>query len=382
MGDGRRDGRNVLMLSHGGATLRGTEACAIGAGHAFAEAGHRLYVARNSSVIDRDLGPVAEEFLDFDFPEIMLDRAHYSLPLVRFVRAYRSLTRMLDRFAIDVIYTSGGLPCQLGVPAARSRGLPVLCHFHHPAPRRYYYLWLVPLADRVVFPSQFTRDHSVARAPIRGEVVYNGIDLERFRPVARHDARFRALQGLPSDAIVVGQVGQLVPHKRPDHLLEVFSRLAPHHPRLHLCLVGGGPLLPELQEGRHRLGLEGRIALTGYVDDVLPFYQNVIDINVSVSREEGLGLSILEGAACGLPSVVCNAGGLAETVMHGETGYVVDAEDSRGLARHIVSLSSNPDLRSQLGRAGRKMVEEKFDQAGYRRNMIDQLHAALSRNVP
>lgn len=373
---GRRSAK-VLMLHRGGASQRGMEVCAIGAGQAFVEAGHDLYVARNSRSMDRDLRPVAAELVHFEFPEIMLDGSQCSLPLLRFTRAFRRLSRLVDEWGIDVIYASGGLPCQVGVPVAKRRGIRLLCHFHHPAPRRYYYFWLVRMADRVVFPSEFTRDHSRAKGGVQGVVVHNGVDVQRFRPAPDRDPDVRSRLGIPADAVVMGQVGTLVPHKRGDYLVELFGRLAPGHPRLHLVLVGDGPMASSLREQVDQLGLAGRITLTGYVDDVLPYYQDVIDINVSVSREEGLGLSILEGAACGLPAIACEAGGLRETIIDGQTGYLVGVNDAEAFLDRTVTLALDEGLRASLGRAARRRIERDFTAASYGRKMVEQLDALM-----
>ena len=76
---------------------------------------------------------------------------------------------------------------------------------------------------------------------------------------------------------------------------------------------------------------------------------------------EALGIATLEASACERPVVVGRCGGAAETVKDGETGWVVDAEDSDALANAVVRLLKNPDLRSKMGKAGRQRVEQEFD---------------------
>ena len=176
---------------------------------------------------------------------------------------------------------------------------------------------------------------------------------------------------------MVGQVGQLLPHKRPDLLLRTFAPLAAAHPRLHLLLVGRGPLLGRLRDLRTRLGMEERVTLTGYVDDVLPYYREAMDIVVSASREEGLGLTILEGAACGLPAVACEAGGLRETVVDGRTGFLVPPDRPGVLRDRIARLALDGELRASMGRAARERVEEDFSRARYARRMVEELDSLV-----
>lgn len=113
------------------------------------------------------------------------------------------------------------------------------------------------------------------------------------------------------------------------------------------------------------LGIAHNVSVTGYVEDVLPYYQHVFDINVLASMEEGLGISIIEGSACGLPAVISNCTGLPETVLDGETGLLFDVNDSEGLRRHLIRLAESPSLRTSMGRAGRALAEERFSSTSY-----------------
>ena len=112
-------------------------------------------------------------------------------------------------------------------------------------------------------------------------------------------------------------------------------------------------------------GLGGNVTLTGYVDDVLPYYQHVFDINVLASSEEGLGISVIEGSACALPAVVSNCTGLPETVVEGETGLLFDVNDAEGLRRHLLRLVESPSLRATMGQAGRAFAEKRFSSISY-----------------
>ena len=105
----------------------------------------------------------------------------------------------------------------------------------------------------------------------------------------------------------------------------------------------------DLRRLANELGIARNVTLTGYVDDVLPYYQHVFDINVLVSRTEGLGISVIEGAACGLPAVVSNCTGLPETVVEGETGLLFDLDDAEGLRGHLLRLAESPSLRASMG---------------------------------
>ena len=365
--------KTVLLIHHGGDGMRGTEICLIQSARAFAARGLRIVVCRNQATMDEELGAIepAPRLLPMDFPELKLDGKHTALPLAAYGRALRGLRRLMADLQPSLIYCSGGLPCQLAVPAARWQGVPVVCHFHHPAIRRDYYLWLVKLADKVIFPSQYTRAHSLRKARLDGEVIYNGVDLTRYRPAAQRDPSLRSRLGIPSDAVVIGQVAALTPHKRPEFLVRSFARLLqPDSRPLHLVLIGKGPLAEPLGALVRELRLEKYVTLTGPVADVLPFYQHVFDINALVSREEGLGIAAIEGAACGLPNVVTDCTGLSETVLPETTGLRFGRDDAAALDRHLLRLALDPGLRRQMGAAGREQVQRTFSAEVYNDKIV------------
>jgi len=380
------ESRSVVLLHRGGAFVRGTEAILIRSAKSLAAAGFRLVICRRNACIDGELTSISPrpEFVDFAFPELMLAGIREtSLPLGSYLKALFQLRRLVKRYDAAFIYCSGGLPCQLGVPVARLAGIPVLCHFHHPALWRAHYLWLARFADRRVFPSAFVQRHSPATPRSPGIVVYNGIDVTRFRPAPLREERWREQAGIPADAIVVGQVGALIPNKRPDFLISAFSSLLRQSPRrFHLCLVGAGAMEADLRRLANELGIARNVTLTGYVDDVLPYYQHVFDINVLVSRTEGLGISVIEGAACGLPAVVSNSTGLPETVVAGETGLLFDLDDAAGLRGHLLRLAESPSLRASMGRAARTLAEERFTATSYDENFMVVVDDLLGTHLP
>jgi len=373
---------SVVMLHRGGPVIRGTEAVLIRSAKAMAAAGYQLAICRRNDCIDVPLAAInpRPEFVDFQFPELMISGIREtSLPIGPYLEAFRKLRALVRRSNATLLYCSGGLPCQLAVPVARLAKIPVLCHFHHPAARRAHYLWLSRFADRRVFPSVFVQRHCPSNPRNSGTVLYNGIDVERFRPAALRDGGRRRQLGIPTDATVIGQVGALAPNKRPDFLVSAFgSLLTQTTRRFHLCLVGAGPMEPALRRLVDQLGIAGAVSLTGYVDDVLPYYQHVFDINVLASAEEGLGISVIEGSACGLPAVVTNCTGLPETIIDGETGFLFELNDSKGLQGHLLRLGENPPLRASMGSAGRTLAEMRFSSIAYDESFMTVVNDLLS----
>ncbi|MDA8347815.1 MAG: glycosyltransferase family 4 protein [Pseudomonadota bacterium] len=373
----------VVVLHRGGPTVRGTEAVLIRSAKALAASGYRLIVCRRNACIDAPLAALSPrpEFIDFSFPEMMVAASKdCSLPFVAYARELFRLKALVERTGPTLLYCSGGLPCQLALPVGRLKRIPVLCHFHHPVMRRAHYLWLAKYADQRVFPSTFVQRHSPSSPGHLGTVIYNGIDVTRFRPAVERDPRWREHWGIAADATVIGQVGALAANKRPEFLLATFQALLKMSARpIHLCLVGSGPMEVDLRRLIRTQGLDRNVTLTGYVDDVLPYYQHVFDINTLVSTEEGLGISVIEGSACAMPAVVTNCTGLPETIIEGETGLLFELNDSEGLRRQLLRLTENRSLRKSMGQAGHAFAERQFSAVSYDEKFMAVVSELLAR---
>jgi glycosyltransferase involved in cell wall biosynthesis len=368
---------NILMIHCGGeGGIRGSERCFIDSVKALSYWGYTIRVLRNRDVLDYEIAMYVTEIIDFQFPEIMIDKLSWKLPLLRYATRLRKLIAIINEQQPQVIYVNGGLPCQLAVPAGRICGVPVLCHFHHPAYKRLLYFWLVRYTNMCIFPSQATRDHCLHCAGIDGAVVYNGVDTSVFQAQAgSKNKSLRRELNIPQDAVVIGQVGGLVPHKRPEMLIRLFQSLHQKVPNSYLVLIGSGPLESDLRELVDELGLEGIVILTGYVESTVPYYREVIDINVLASTEEGLGISVLEGSACEIPAVISNVRGLNETVVDHQTGFLFHKGSRKDLEIKLLHLLYDRGLRQEMGLRGRQLVEEMFSLETYMQGVFCVINA-------
>ncbi|MCC7141289.1 MAG: glycosyltransferase family 4 protein, partial [Candidatus Eisenbacteria bacterium] len=196
--------------------------------------------------------------------------------------------------------------------------------------------------------------------PGRLRVVHSGVEVPDPRPSSEEERRaLRAEVGLPVEGLLLGQIGQLVPHKGQTYLIDAFAPLAEEFPRCHLAIFGDGPLRTELAARIGSGPLRRRVSLLGYVNEARRFLR-AFDLYVSSSVEEGLGTSILDAGAHGLPVVATTAGGSAETVAPGETGYLVPPGDPTALGHALRALLRDPALRRQMGEAGRLWVAARF----------------------
>ncbi|MBV8236523.1 MAG: glycosyltransferase [Acidimicrobiia bacterium] len=206
-------------------------------------------------------------------------------------------------------------------------------------------------------------------------VVLNGIDTAQFR---RRDAAeaVRGALGIPPGAPVIGTIGRLNEVKCQDLLIRSFHRVQAQVPDARLLLVGDGPKRADLHALAEELGLSGSVYFAGYQAQPERYLQ-VMDVFALTSRAEGLPLAILEAWAAGLPVVATRVGGIPQVIDDGRTGLLLEPGDENTLTGTLGRLIADPGYARQLGEAGRRQVEARFDtrrMAGdYQRHYLELL---------
>lgn len=182
--------------------------------------------------------------------------------------------------------------------------------------------------------------------------IHNGIDIDAFSSLSPSRSA--------GPAISIGIVARLVPDKDHLTLLRSCQILSKDLSNFTLLLVGGGPLRGSLQAAAVELGIDRNVRFMGFRHDVATLLRS-FDIFALSSVTEGLSLTLLEAMASGLPVVATEVGGNSEVVVQGQTGFIVPAQSPAAFAEKLLLLSRDSKLRLQMGRAGRKRVEERFD---------------------
>jgi glycosyltransferase involved in cell wall biosynthesis len=174
-------------------------------------------------------------------------------------------------------------------------------------------------------------------------VVRNGLD----------EAPAQSLSGPRSAEPRVVVLSRLVPHKQIEDALDAIAELRPRIPGLHLDIVGGGWWQQRLIDHVQRLGISDAVTFHGHVDDVTKHHVLQSSwVQVLSSRKEGWGLSVVEAAQHGVPTIgYRSSGGLSDSIVDGVTGILVD--DRAELVDHLEWLLTDPVLRDQLGTKAR-----------------------------
>ena len=153
-------------------------------------------------------------------------------------------------------------------------------------------------------------------------------------------AATRARLGIAANDVVVGVLGRLAPQKAPDVALRVFRQVLDGRPGTRLVLAGDGPEAARMHALMAKLGLAGRVLMLPVATgpDVIPAF----DLFLMTSRYEGFPYVLLEALAAGCAIVTTRVGGVADCVVDGVNGSVVDSLDPGPIARAVLAIVNDP----------------------------------------
>ncbi|URI09508.1 glycosyltransferase [Aquincola tertiaricarbonis] len=187
-------------------------------------------------------------------------------------------------------------------------------------------------------------------------VHYIGIDPTKFQ--------LSTVDGPP----IVLHVARLVEKKGTQYLLEAFADVKKKFDDALLVIIGDGPLRQRLEQIAEAAGILGSVKFLGvqphsavrqWMARATVF--TLPSVTATNGDAEGLGMVLLEAAACGVPVVATKHGGIPEAVIDGESGYLVGERDSSALAEALKLVLSSESRRHAMGAAGRRLVEERFN---------------------
>ncbi|GHJ30597.1 glycosyl transferase family 1 [Streptomyces hygroscopicus subsp. sporocinereus] len=308
------------------------------------------------------------------------------------------------------------------VPAAEARGTTnfnaltderVADHLRHTdadvviatRPGLVVYLAALGRADRYLRIGQEHRLHGTHRAEIRAACDAAIPHLDAYTSVSEADAathrahlpgvttRLTALPNAvpatgiePSDgrAKLVVAAGRLIPVKRYDLLVAAWATVAAKHPDWHLRIYGRGPQLPALRRQIDQLGLADAITLMGAYSPIETEWAKG-SIAAVTSREESFGMTIVEAMHCGVPVVATDCPhGPGEIITDGRDGLLVPVGDADGIAKGLLTLIEDEELRRSMGEAARVAARRYAPErvaAAYER-LIEELRTARGTAAP
>lgn len=230
-------------------------------------------------------------------------------------------------------------------------------NYHEPLYLSYLKRWTAAWANKVVAVSQAVKNDSLKRYGLRAAqvpVIYNGLDLTEFTPANKPLEQ----SSNSHKTIIIGTIGRLSPQK--GHLSLIQAAAQAQSRNWVIKIAGEGELWWELINEIKKAGLENQIKLVGLVDKPAEFL-NSLDIFIFPSLWEGLGIAVLEAAACGLPIISSQVDGLKE-IINEDNGFTFPAGNIQALAKKIdwISKNFNEPTVQQKALAAQTMVRQNF----------------------
>lgn len=211
-------------------------------------------------------------------------------------------------------------------------------------------------ADKVVFVSRAASQEGIASGllPEKVEIIGVGIETDIFRPAGSKPA------GGDKTILFIGRIN--FAEKGIGYLLEVMPEITRAVPGARLVIIGAGGEWERLQKKIEDLGIKNYVQCIGKKPfQELPEHLNAADVLAVPSVwVEHFGQVTVEAMACGIPVVTSDTGGSPEINIDGETGFVVSAKDSGALARAIIKILQDENLRKKFGEAARQRVLENY----------------------
>jgi glycosyltransferase involved in cell wall biosynthesis len=314
-------------------------------------------------------------------------RIHKLSRKISSVADLKSLWRLIRIFRRErpvILHTHTAKAGTLGRLAAMVTGVPVRVHTFHGHVFRGYFpptmtrvflvieRFLARHTDCIIAISASQRKELVETYKIAppGKVVTIplGFDLERFLRVNGSEGSIRAASGCRREGTLVGWIGRMTAIKDPALFLESAARIHGVVPSAQFVMVGDGELRHDCEARIREAGLDGKVALAGWKRDLCPVYAD-LDLLVLTSINEGTPLALLEAMASGRSFVATDVGGVRDLMIgtsRKEEGWerfdngILVPRDSRLLAEAAAYLLLRPELRREMGCAGREFLRKYY----------------------
>lgn len=322
----------------------------------FIRRGHKIYVATSG-------GDRAGDFSAVGAPCVTLNIRTKSEVDLKIYKALSPLYHYIRTNDIDIIHAQTRITQVMGWLLEKLTGKIYLstCHgfFKKRLSRRLAPCW----GDAVIAISTAVRSHLLEDFRVPADNVFlieHGIDCDAFAPPsAGEKKRNRKRFHLDHNCPVVGHIARLSDVKGQDVLIRAMKRIINETPQVKLLIVGQGKMEAALKQMVRALNLENHVLFYPVVNKT-PQILSLFDIFVMPSRQEGLGLSVMEAQALGLPVVASNVGGIPSLIENGKTGILVKPEDDQQLAEAIQRLLCDKKAAAQMGQAARVFIQERY----------------------
>ena len=286
-----------------------------------------------------------------------------------FLSLFTAVHLLRHRKSYDVVHShQPHLQSLAAAFTAKVLGTPVFVTYHLKVPRPEGFIRRAILGfiennlhrfcTLIIFVSY---DAKKSFSPTEGDVIWNGVDVEKFKPDPDSRNEIRKRLDLEEKVVFIF-AGRWAEIKGIDETLRAFKIAGESiGKKISLILTGGGDEEYEkmIRSQIGKMDMHGSIKALGRVEDLLGYYQ-ASDVFLLPSYSEGLPIALIEAMSSGLAPIVSSVGGNTEVVEDGINGVLVRPGDVQGLANGMQRMASDPKFRKGISEAARRRIEDEF----------------------
>ncbi|MDP8212039.1 MAG: glycosyltransferase family 4 protein [Candidatus Zapsychrus exili] len=321
----------------------------------FLSLGNEMYIATGG-------GDTEESFVSLGAKIIKLDILAKSDLDPKIYMALPKLKRLIKSYGIDIIHSNARVTQVMGNILKKLTGVPYVstCHgfFKTRLTRRMFPCW----GDKVIAISEAVENHLKNDFKISKKDIIrieNGIELNKFSVATKQVKLAKRVKFGLTDEPVLGIVARLSIVKGQDILVNAMEKVVCKIPSAKLFIIGQGKTEDDLRKAVVKLGLENNVIFSPILGSVQESL-SLLDIFIMPSRQEGLGISVMEAQASGLATIASNVGGIPSLIDNGKTGVLVEPENIDELSDAIVNLLNSPDKIKQIGDDARDFALKNY----------------------
>lgn len=314
-----------------------------------------------------------------------------SINLFADIRAYRILSKQIKNSGCEIVHTHGSKSGFLGRLAAHKNKVPCIIHTFHGHVFHSYYnrlvsaciirfeKWMTGITTKVVAISNVQQNELANIYKVvpleKLATIYLGVDKAQFDNNISDDLyAIKEHLNFPAATIVVGIIGRMVAIKNFGFFAEVVQQIStsPFGSMVKFFVVGDGEQKEKVQQELERLNIKwctikeyfpgAQVIFTSWIYSVSSILKE-LDIVMLTSRNEGTPLSLIEAQFCGKPVVATDAGGVRDTFINNESGFLIPQNDIKMFVEKLSLLISNKSLREEMGKKATAFAQSKFSKS-------------------
>jgi len=304
---------------------------------------------------------------------------------------WKQVKALMQEEKIDLVHIHGTRATSNIYWAAKNLNLPIIYSIHGwsfhddqsafiKKARIFFENWITKKTNCNISVSSSNQRTGKDNIPhFESEVIYNGIDLEKFNPKSNERKNIRKQLNIADNAVVICFIGRMTLQKDPLTLIKAFKKVAEKNPNAVLLIVGDGDMKEEAMQLATELNIANKIIFENFRTDVADILFSS-DIYCLPSLWEGFPIGLLEAMAMCKPVIATKVDGSVEIIRNNINGVLIDPQNKQMLIESINNLISNKNLRTQLGIAARETIVKDFDVCKMTKKIEAVYTSVLSEN--